>query len=862
MRARALVFVVLLLSYGAVGARQPAVRMSVRLPVRAQLFAEALDLSSTDRAQLVLKAVRTLFPQGSAEDVGLRLVNLQGLVASGLAGTAETVPLPLDASIWRETILQQRIPDDQIIASVLANRNAALLYHGLAGLDDDTLAWLGAERDTLQHLLKHAGAFSIFGPSVRVRAGKVVVPGGAAADAMWQAVIGADPARPASFVRKLFGDSGHLAWFYDSLAQLDEARFRFATGVPGSAQVDRARALLDVFQDAGSEWRPQGQPFSRRSLDPAMTLSLVEVTSDGALVGPSTRGFWELVFADEPRPVASTARPATAMDAAPVDAPWLLSRIHHVPIDIARRRFEAVLFAQRMFPSGADLDPSAAAVVRARGAFPALMLTLERAGVRSVTTLLSAVKRADTLNQIGNAQRQRTALLEFQSLIGIVDRISRAGGLEAPRVDVLVGSLASIAPSDRGYEGKLGPWIRNELASALALPAGETPDPLEEAILLGMAGAGQGTRLVEWEGRTYRVSPERAEVLRLRRVRERQGGPSLTAALAEVEKGGASSEARARAEDLLAGALSSILYAAYLGDPDGPAVASGNVALKHDLATSGPPGARGPWRLPVEEHTGKVWRVSGSLLGLDVALARLALRRLDANVMPPEPRLVSAERQTAALAVALFSAVRLRDAARDEIASALGRGRARLAALDANRSDIDMVAADAGLSPWRRAALAWTIAHDRENLPRQLSILETMWLGRPRASPALSLDSWGAAVLPLGGCLCLRMPAARPWEGLAGRPALGLLATRAADVSILVADALASLKLPAELAPGVAAYAMQDILDRSRPSYFDDWFEFGRAASAVSRDTMVDYIAAQTAGGALLAVRATDDRQR
>ena len=64
MRARALVVIVLLLSYGAVGARQPAVRMSVPLPAPAEQIASALDILSIDRSRLVLDVVRTLFGVG------------------------------------------------------------------------------------------------------------------------------------------------------------------------------------------------------------------------------------------------------------------------------------------------------------------------------------------------------------------------------------------------------------------------------------------------------------------------------------------------------------------------------------------------------------------------------------------------------------------------------------------------------------------------------------------------------------------------------------------------------------------------------------------------------------------------------
>jgi hypothetical protein len=211
-------------------------------------------------------------------------------------------------------------------------------------------------------------------------------------------------------------------------------------------------------------------------------------------------------------------------------------------------------------------------------------------------------------------------------------------------------------------------------------------------------------------------------------------------------------------------------------------------------------------------------------------------------------------RQTAALTPSLLEPRGFTDAGRDEIAAALGRGRARLAALSSNREDIERLARDAGLSEWRREALIWTMTHDPGRAASALSLVELFWAGQPRASVVAALDPWGAAMMPLNGCLCLQMPRAQPWENLAGRPAQSVQATRAADVALLAADALASKKLPAVLAPGIISLAMQDVLDNARPSYFDDWSGFTSAVTALPAGRMDDYIASLTAAGPLVPI--------
>src|SRR4029453_6687628 len=181
----------------------------------------------------------------------------------------------------------------------------------------------------------------------------------------------------------------------------------------------------------------------------------------------------------------------------------------------------------------------------------------------------------------------------------------------------------------------------------------------------------------------------------------------------------------------------------------------------------------------------------------------------------------------------LLNPHRMTDAARDEIAAALGRGRARLASLRPNRDEIERVARAAGLSEWRREALAWTLTQDPGRTSSALSLVELFWLGAPRPSAAAPLDPWGAATLPLNGCPCLQMPRAAPWEDLSGRPAQGIMATRAADVALLVADALDTRKLAAAVAPGMGGVGVQGVLDAAHPSYYDDWSGFTTAAATL-----------------------------
>ncbi len=436
-----------------------------------------------------------------------------------------------------------RSPTTRSSPPMLSDRSTALLYHGLAGLDDETLAWLGPERETLRHLLRHAGAFAVFGPSVRVRAGRVVVPGGAEAEPLWQAIVGAEPARPAAFVRRLFGDeSGDLAWFYDALANLDEPRLRFATSasLPAPARIERVRALLDVFESNGNEWQAEKQPFSRRPFDPAISLGVIQSPSGWHARRPRTaRPVGTRVCGRRGRrvPVAGARLVGPRSDAG-------RCRLAPDPHSTACRLMSAAGASTHSYSrngcsrkSTPQIRCSPPRCVRMGPSRPPA--TLERAGVTSPGTISAAAARAHGVSEIGDDQSRTLALTFFQAAIGIIDRIVRSGSLSSAEADGLITRLAAVDHSARGYAARVATWIQKDLLADLPVMSDESSDALEDTLLAAMAGV-RGTetrdRVVEWEGRRYRVNAARGEELRLHRVRERQGGASLQAALQSAQQ--------------------------------------------------------------------------------------------------------------------------------------------------------------------------------------------------------------------------------------------------------------------------------------------------------------------------------------
>ena len=312
-------------------------------------------------------------------------------------------------------------------------------------------------------------------------------------------------------------------------------------------------------------------------------------------------------------------------------------------------------------------------------------------------------------------------------------------------------------------------------------------------------------------------------------------------------------------DSVLADVLLSIAYAADLGDPDGTVLLADDVSRRHDFGFNSRDGdsrLRLAWSVPRAEVTpGVPWHVTGSLLGLDIGLSHLALRRLNVERVLEAPRLTSNERDTFALSVSVLNPFRLRDADRDTIADAIARGQRRLGALRnggqaaaraAAEAALDVIADELAIEGWRRRALRWMLAHETDKVPSMFSLTEVLTLGGGKRD---DLQAWGMSMVTVGGCPCSRLTPPGRWPTLLGRPPLGLTATAVADIHLHVAIMLKEMRLPAAVAKVVLSGAVQDFIDEVRPTDDADWVTLIRGARAATRDRIEDYIAAATAAG-------------
>lgn len=308
------------------------------------------------------------------------------------------------------------------------------------------------------------------------------------------------------------------------------------------------------------------------------------------------------------------------------------------------------------------------------------------------------------------------------------------------------------------------------------------------------------------------------------------------------------------ADDVMAEAMFSFAYAMNIGDAEEATRLAGTVGRRHDFGFGEKVEGfrlRAPWSEPVQIiDRGVPWHVTGSLLGLDLALSNLGLRRMATDGVPEAPVLRSAERDTFSKTVALLNPLDLQDHERDELVAAIERGRTRVAGLRTDGEHLEEMADEISMDGWRRRAVRWALANDRAHVPSFFSMTDLLYLGK--APAGATLDRWGMAASAYDGCICTRFPAPGRWTVLAGRQNAGVLATQVADLNLRVAMALDELRLPAALARDVLATAVQDYIDQVRPRYASDWLTLVRSAQQVPIARIEDYVAGLTANGPLV----------
>lgn len=851
------------------------------------------DPVTPDRAHFMVEAIRRWhdMPAGArapARSGGkdLLVAHVRAAAASGTAPAhGDTVPLPLPAPVWIETIFGGDTSEATLAARILDSRNASLLYLGLLALDDGTRAWIAGERALLADLhARHPAAFLAAAPALRVSGGEIALPGGHLAAPVWEALVGRPGTGPADFVRALVAQhEGRLAWFAGAMAQLPPERLHIVLGLGQAvdARIDAGRRLLHIFASLSAGWRIEQRAFWRPSLDPALLAADLDLDAEGRLILPGTRAFWRAAFEDdEPRPGDDEAFAAGLIAGPPVDFAWLCEQLFTGSHAIHRHPYHQVLFAsRRLGPVTAANARTSLEVVRAAARYPALVGALERAGLRDLDVYAAAARRAASIAGVGNRGRAERALGQFQGALFLITRAAVRGGLDADGLARAVSALAAVEVSPgHGYDGRAVRWLAAFVRAEPGASTSGAPDEvladaggnLEAGAIRLMAGGTTDDRFADWEGTRYVVDFPGAERLRLVRMLGPRWRPSLSAAVALVRAADTLeapdlddrtlAAVRAEIEELAGRAAwereTMRAFERAAGDVPRRRAAGraaelraladellgrGLIDLAYAAAMGHPERARIPARDAANRHDfGLHVAGHGAAWWMPVAGAdRVRDWHVRGSLLGMDVRLAELSLQR----LSLMPPVRrpsLNDIDRRTFIEATAlpappalsdatRDRL-LEAMRAGRSRLvaartrdaaEAIAEDLRLGAIRRTLLSWTTVHDPDRAGAFLGPSELLGLGL--AGPAdSSVHAYGSTSEPRTGCLCLRVDLRRPAEMLAGRWDSGIFASGFADLSLRLAELLAELRMPASLLAPVLAAAMLDFVNTVSSRDADD----------------------------------------
>lgn len=135
------------------------------------------------------------------------------------------------------------------LEAVFGDPDLARLYWALSRMDSETEGVLQEPR-VIKRIAPFSVALNFYGSHIRIREGRVVVPGGASAEAGWKEIVGAGVNQPDEFIVRLLGkDRGWAAAYYDSLSRVSAAQ---------QAHFTEARRLKRYYEALRGEKASQG----------------------------------------------------------------------------------------------------------------------------------------------------------------------------------------------------------------------------------------------------------------------------------------------------------------------------------------------------------------------------------------------------------------------------------------------------------------------------------------------------------------------------------------------------------------------------------------------------------------------------
>ena len=307
----------------------------------------------------------------------------------------------------------------------------ARLYWAMSRMDTETSAGL-RQFAGISNLLPFASVLDFYSSHISIRNGRMVVPGGAAAEPAWKELAGASPDSPKEFVARLLAkDDGWLAAYFDTLSRLTPAQQVYFT--------DAHR--LPRFYEAlrGKDIAPgPARPVFRPDPDLLILVTRLQLDPSGQATVPGNLEVWEQILRQktDSKVVRQWAKRASHWKDPDqlVEALFAFSRQSS---DDGPLRIYLMLSAiDSARPAGQRMSPETVRLLAQKfsryGNQYLIFSEFQGLNDESITRFLAT---ADAIDRISNVTLRANALGIFQSNVGLWQILARQGQIPAANLN-------------------------------------------------------------------------------------------------------------------------------------------------------------------------------------------------------------------------------------------------------------------------------------------------------------------------------------------------------------------------------------------------------------------------------------------
>jgi hypothetical protein len=420
-------------------------------------------------------------------DSGFPLPALEATLRGGkpfsYAFQGSQVPVLFTESEWTALSNESRKSND-MLETLLRDPLLCRLYWALARSDAESRVAL--QRSVgLAALLPVAADLDFYGSHIRIRSGRVIVPGGTGADAAWKDLVEANPDSPRDFVPRLLAkDNGWLAAYFDALsrvsqtqqAHFNESRLRhFYQAFRG--QVVSPDAARPAFRPAPGllllvtrlQWDANGEPYVPGNLE--VWKGILRQKSDSKIVRDQGKHSGHI---NSPEHLA--------------EAMFALSRVETETGPLQIYLMLSELDSKR--PPGSRLSPETVLLLASRFAdfSNQYLIFSEFPGLNDASIALF-LDTADSLGKIPNHTLRGNAMGIFQANVGIWQILARQGQIKStdlnPSWQSTIKPFGKVLSSSQLFDAG-----RDSLADVLLAATGQRNGSQDEIIEL-LAGPKQ-----------------------------------------------------------------------------------------------------------------------------------------------------------------------------------------------------------------------------------------------------------------------------------------------------------------------------------------------------------------------------------